>query len=146
MVRRITWLALFALLTWSVGCATPQARIRRNPEVFASFPEEVKAAIRKGEVEVGFSAEMTLMALGAPDRKYRRESMDGESEVWSYVGSVQRGGYYPSTGWVWHRDKTGRLYQSPDWGWVDVGLTVEYEALRVEFRDGKVVAFECIRK
>lgn len=69
----------------SFGCSTPATRINRNPEMFAQIPPEQQELIRRGQVAVGFTAEMVRLALGEPDRYTTRTSQDGTGEVWHYV-------------------------------------------------------------
>lgn len=77
-------LALVAVAL-SAGCASsPKSRIEKNREVFESYPSDVQAALRKGEVKVGFTPEQARIALGAPDQVLTRTSEAGESEIWVY--------------------------------------------------------------
>ena len=87
---------ILALLTASLiltgaglvsGCSSssPDARIRRNQELFNSLPPEAQASIRDGRVQVGFTPDMVLLALGEPDRRYMRTNEQGSSEVWAYT-------------------------------------------------------------
>ena len=78
------YLAL-ALMTMSAGCASsPKSRISKNQDVYNSYPADVRSAIERGEVRVGFTAEQVKLALGAPDRVLTRKSDAGDSEVWVY--------------------------------------------------------------
>src|SRR5687768_13634383 len=74
-----------AMLAFSFGCSTPETRIRKNPELFAQLAPEQQDLIRRGQVAVGFNAEMVRLALGEPDRYTTRTDQDGMSEVWHYV-------------------------------------------------------------
>jgi outer membrane protein assembly factor BamE (lipoprotein component of BamABCDE complex) len=93
--------AAAAALALSFGCSTPETRIRRNPELFAQLSPEQQELIRRGQVAVGFNAEMVRLALGEPDRYTTRSDQDGTSEVWHYVtydaptgGPLYRGWYH----------------------------------------------------
>ena len=75
-------LVSFALLT---ACAsTPESRIADRRGAFNAYPAEVQQKIRAGQVEIGFTDEMVLLALGEPSRKFTRQTEAGETEVWVY--------------------------------------------------------------
>ena len=139
------WLIPLALFL-AAGCATPEARIRENPEAFAELNEDVQAKVRQGQIEVGYSSEAVHIALGDPDRKYARTTDAGTSEVWSYVGKE----YYDEQQRVHAtfriRDSEGRSRRVRDSVWADVRHAREYERVRVELRDGRVVAIESIQR
>ena len=67
------------------GCATPEARIKKSPEIFARLSVAQQDMIKKGEVGVGFDQEMVKLALGEPDRILSRTDAKGTTEVWSYM-------------------------------------------------------------
>lgn len=129
------------------GCATPAARIRRNPALFASFPEAAQDQIRQGRIDLGFTTDMVRMALGSPDRTYRRTTREAESLVWAYVAyDISHDASWPHTVIVVkdHRGRTAsrRIVNAPRRHRKD---DREYEALRVEFSDGHVTAIERAR-
>lgn len=72
--------ALFVLS----GCSTPQKRARNYPELMAALSPEEREMVEAGEVQVGFSEEMVLVALGEPDRRFTQRSASGEREIWVY--------------------------------------------------------------
>lgn len=124
-----------ASLLLSAGCATPASRIRKNQNAFDAYPPETQAKIREGKVAVGFTREQVLMALGRPDRAYRREAAGGAEEVWVYreggggvgvgAGSLFGGG--------------GALYG----GGISLGGRAPIEErARVIFKEGAVTAVE----
>jgi hypothetical protein len=83
--RPIQYGALVAMLAvGGTGCASPETRIRKEPELFAQFAPAVQEKIRAGTIDIGFSAPMVQMALGRPSRVYRRTSQEGVQEIWSY--------------------------------------------------------------
>ncbi|PIP83331.1 MAG: hypothetical protein CO113_03715 [Elusimicrobia bacterium CG_4_9_14_3_um_filter_62_55] len=86
-MKTINASGLLVCLLPLVGCASTAARIRKNPELFASYPSATQEKIRAGKVEIGFTKEMVLMALGKPERKISRSSRDGSDEVWVYGGA-----------------------------------------------------------
>jgi len=90
-------------LCWVValtGCATPEARIQKNPEVFARLTSAQQELIKKGQAGVGFDQEMVQLALGEPDRIVARTDAQGTTEIWSYMiydsndGVLLYRGYY----------------------------------------------------
>lgn len=134
------WLAGLLL---TAGCATtPASRIRAQPELFASFPAETQEQIRAGRVAIGYTEDMVRMALGAPDRVFRREAASGATIVWSYSDSlpITRYDYVPITHTA--HDSRGRLQTYPNWMMVDRTVWHEIERMRLDFRDGRVVAIE----
>ncbi len=73
----IAAIALFA-------CNTTGSRIRDQQELFDSYPPEVRESLRNGIVEVGYTTEMVVMALGEPDQKAAVKPEDEVEEVWTY--------------------------------------------------------------
>ena len=134
-------LPLLAAL-WLAGCASPASRIKKNPELFASFPPEVQEKVRQGKVEVGFNTDMAAMALGAPDRTYTRSTAEGVAEIWAYVDYRYSYEQQMVRGTFHYRDDQGRMRTAHDNVWVDVENRTEYERLRVEFRNKLVTAIE----
>ncbi len=125
-------LLLLALLL--CACQTPESRIRKNQEKFAAYPPQAQDMIRAGKVEVGFTQEMVLMALGKPSRKYTRKAQDEILEVWAYTEG--RPGLGLSLGAA-----TGSSVVYG--GGISVGGgDREDERMRVVFKEGKVTAVE----
>lgn len=140
-LRRAVFPVLALLL--AAGCAsTPDRRIAGNPELFASFPTEAQARIRKGEVDIGFTPEMTEMALGEPRRIHSRVTEAGETEIWIYTGIAYSSSLVPVGGSYTYRDRYGRLHRAYDAGWVPVDYAREYPVLRLEFERGRLKAIE----
>jgi outer membrane protein assembly factor BamE (lipoprotein component of BamABCDE complex) len=79
-------------LAFLAGCATPEARIKKNPEIFAQLSPGDQELIRQGKVAVGFTKEMVKLALGEPDRVYTRTDATGSGETWSYTTYETEGG------------------------------------------------------
>lgn len=136
----------FVLLLMLAGCASPAHRIRKNPELFASFPAEVQALVEKGEVGLGFTPAMVTMSLGEPNRVYARQSMEETHEVWSYTGRQTTTDRQRVNARFRYRGEDGEYRRFNDWVWVDVERETEYERTRVEFSDGKVIAIERLQR
>lgn len=136
-------LSLGIVMLAAAGCvSTPERRIARNPDLFASFPQDVQEKIRAGNVAIGFTPEMTRMALGAPDRIHSLTTAAGETEVWTYVGIVYDSSMQPVDSSYVFRDQYGRLRRVYDTSWVTVSRTREYPVVRLEFEGGRVKSIE----
>lgn len=129
------------------GCSTPAARIGRNRETFEAFPSNVQENVRLGRIEMGYSRDMVYIALGQPRRVYDRQSEETTTEIWAYTGLRYGGGFHHpvDTAHVF-RDAEGEVHFVYGITWVTVDDRVEFETLRVEFEDDKVVAIENLRR
>ena len=67
---------------------------------------------------------------------------DGESEIWAYVKRQRRPETVPVRGSLTYRDSDGRTRRAYDTDYVTVDSYVEYDRLRLEFRDGALYAIE----
>jgi len=86
---------------------------------------------------------MVEIAVDRPDRKYRRSSVTGEVEVWSYVDTQLSYDQQLVSGTFNVKDSEGRIRTVHDNVWVTVQNKTEFEVLRIEFDgSGKVVAVE----
>ncbi|UPT75135.1 MAG: hypothetical protein M0D55_05330 [Elusimicrobiota bacterium] len=124
------------------ACSTPASRIKRDPGLFASWPAATQEKVRAGQVEVGFSEEMARMALGAPTRRFSRESAAGRQEVWVYGDSGSRPGLGVSIGGGTFGGSTGMG------GGVSVGTASPGpgERARLVFEGGRVVSVEKLER
>ena len=133
---RFVLLAPLFALACLAGCSSPDSRIKSHQATFDALPAETQTKIRAGKIEVGFTPEMVLMALGEPDRRYTRTSEKGQSEVWAYrdkgpafsIGLGVGGG-------------SGRSGVGGGVG-VSTGGDRAEDKMRVVFEGGKVVATE----
>ena len=139
---RFTVLLTACLLAALVGCATPETRIKDNPEVFEALPDDMKGQVEKGQVDIGFTEEAVLLALGKPDREYTRRTADGTTKVWSYVQIeyVTERQRVPASFRIRDARRSRRTLR--DDVWVDVRSSQEYERTRIEMLNGNVVAIE----
>lgn len=69
------------------SCSSTSRRISRNQQLFDTFPADVQASIRAGKIDIGFTPEMVMIAIGEPDRRYTRITEHGSAEVWAYRSS-----------------------------------------------------------
>ncbi len=142
MTNRWILLVVLPALLAVAGCATPDSRIKKNPELFASFPPDVQETVKAGNIEVGYTEDMVQIALGRPDRLYSRRTKDGETTVWAYTATDYSSDRQRVKADFRYRDSSGRYRDTSDWVWVDVRQEKEYDRLRVEFRSGVVTAIE----
>lgn len=134
----IVRVALVSLILIAAGCAsTPAQRIAGSAD-FDNYPSAVQEKILNGEVDIGFTEEMVRLALGAPDRVSRRQTAEGESEVWGYSERKPRisFGFGVGGGGGHTRTGAGVMVGSGGRDWGDGART------RVIFREGKVSAIE----
>lgn len=122
----------------TAACSTTESRIREHRAEFESYPPEVQKKIRDGRVDPGFTKEQVAIALGRPDRVYRRRTAGGTNDVWAYA---EAGG----------RTAVGFGFGMSSGGWDPrlgggMGVTLEddraEDRLRVVFENGVVVAVE----
>jgi len=69
-----------------VACGGPKARIKDNQALYDSYPPEVQAMIKSGQIAQGFDQNQVYMALGKPEKK----ESDGQQEKWLYTVGVKR--------------------------------------------------------
>ena len=137
---------LLPLLLIAAGCATPEARIRRHPEIFASFPPDVQAQVRQGHIALGFSPAAVRMALGEPDRIYRRATTNGVNEVWAYTAYDYRTAPQYATVFAPAAEPWPGAGFAPGVVLVEIHQPNEYEALRIEFEGDRVKAIEALKR
>ncbi|MDF3056989.1 MAG: hypothetical protein K0R17_1204 [Rariglobus sp.] len=129
-----------ALIILSGGCASsPQARIAKNQEAFNGYPAEVRTAIQRGEVAVGFTPEQAKLALGEPDRVLTRTSGEGNTEIWIYREPSPRFGLGMGVGMSNGSMGTGV-------GVSTGGREFSDERMRVIFTAGRVTAVEQVSR
>ncbi len=131
-----------ALGLLAAGCATPESRIKKSPEVFNALPPEMQEQVRQGRIDIGYPKEAVHIALGPPNRQYTRKTADRSTEVWSYTRDEIRRDRQRADVRISGYDSKGRRATYNDWVWVDVESRQEYERLRVEFSDNAVSAIE----
>lgn len=130
-------LASLVLLTSGCVTSTPQTRISKQRGLYRSFPAEAQRMISNGQVDIGFTPEMVLLALGKPGREFTRSGPEGESVVWVYFKRAPHGSF-------------GFGVSSGSYSGVGVGTSVSLstrnhpddEFMRVSFQAGKVTSVE----
>ncbi len=131
--------ALLAAGLMFSACASPERRIAQNPELFESFPPEVQETVRQGIIQIGYDRDMVRIALGEPDRISTRRREGEELEIWTYTG-------------VYHTTETYRVRDFGRFSTMDQNIVVDrtrrhaYERMRVEFKNGEVIAVEQVER
>ncbi|MGL4400801.1 MAG: hypothetical protein ACRCXD_13095 [Luteolibacter sp.] len=74
----------------SVACApsTPQTRIQKYPEKFATLGKQEQALVEQGQISPGMSADAVVIAWGFPDRRFEGSSNSKTTERWDYTTVV----------------------------------------------------------
>lgn len=129
--------AMIATLVLMVaGCASTPAQRVAGSTAFDTYPSAIQEKILAGEVDVDFTEEMVRLALGKPDQVSRRQTSEGDAEVWSYMDRKPSISFGFGVGGGSGRTHTGAGVMVGGRDWSDGART------RVIFRDGKVTAVE----
>jgi len=130
------------------GCGTTlspiEQRIQKEYAFFAALPEDEQERLRGGRVEIGDSMDAAWIVYGKPTKSYERLTEASVNMVWSYsttelhpVDQFETT-YYPVTG------RRGVTRWSSDLQLQRSYLHDRSENLRIEFREGKVIAIDLI--
>ena len=130
------------------GCATKleliEQRIQKEPEFFASLPEDTQERLREGRLEIGDSMEATRIVYGVPMHTHARITEAGTNTIWSYKTLDAK----PAEHHVAVRYPVSTRYGGTRWVTdfqTQHSLVFDYsEYMRIEFRDGKVVVIDFI--
>lgn len=114
---------------------TPDQRIAQNQAVFAQFSPDVQQNLRAGRIDVGYTDQMVLIALGEPAHRLERVDATGHTEVWVYVRNAPQFSFGFGFG-SFGRHSASSVGVSTSTGYYDD------EALRVEFQQGRVVRID----
>ena len=121
------------------ACSTPEARIRRQSDFFATLALAQQELIREGRIAIGFTPELVRLALGDPDRVWSRKDETGTGEVWSYTTYETTDGAPLYRGW-YHRYNAWRDPVHPYY--LNERVKKERDVFKVVFRDGAVAVIE----
>lgn len=70
----------------ALGCAsTPDDRIADDPALFDTWPIDVQAKVRAGEIDLGMTEDQVRMALGEPDETSSAIDANGETVTWTWA-------------------------------------------------------------
>ncbi len=132
---KLALLLVISILAIMAGCASIDSRISNDQATFNSWPGDVQKKVRAGQVEIGFTREMTRMALGDPQRIITLTTDSDVTETWVYeekksnvslglgLGTMHSGSAFG-----------GGVTMGEKWG--------DREILRVTFDSTKVIALE----
>lgn len=137
---------LITLLLLSLaGCSTFEKRAEEKATIFAALGADAQEKLRQGIVEIGYTPDMVYIALGSPDSKSERTTVDGSDMTWIYSAYYSE---YRGTSNVGYRrivdynpvTKSYIVYYEP----VQVDHYEERveDRIRITFRDGKVAVIE----
>ncbi len=121
------------------GCSTPQTRINKNPAAYDRLSSEQQELVREGRVAIGFDRETVKLALGEPDRIWKRTDKAGESEAWTYTAYETATGAPLYRGY-WHRYYSPSPLDYPYYG--GFPARKEREIFKVVFEGDAVVSVE----
>jgi hypothetical protein len=133
----------------AAGCNSVDQRIREKEAVFSTLPAADQEALRQGHVKVGYSEDMAYIALGKPDEVRNQVTDQGKSTVWTYLSYWEEYAGERHLGFrrqVYLDRKTGRAHVALVPIHASVYRERVQEVLRVEFKDGKIIAIEEPRK
>ncbi len=133
-------LGLAAVALLAACSSTPDARIAKRQSAFNQYPSAVQKKIHAGEVDIGFTPEMVVLALGEPARQFTHQSTTGTAEIWIYHDNGPRFSIGIGVG-SFGRHSATSVGVSTSTGGYD-----PEEKMRVEFRDGRVTAIEYVKR
>lgn len=154
--RLLSSFVFIVSLGFLAGCQTVDARIRKNPEAFASVDQATQDKVKQGIIDLGFSENLVYLAIGAPDLKRKSVSATGQTETWIYYASSVLKADFPQNGYYRH-DYNPPVDELPYSGTergsyrdVYVSATHDFPAnfpgkkgrTSVVFSDGKVIVIE----
>lgn len=90
------WFSLVLVIVLLNACSTTSSRIKEQQALFDSYSPSTQAAIKNGEIMLGFTAEMVEMTLGKPSQIATQATTDGTLTTLSF--SKQRPGLGISIG------------------------------------------------
>jgi hypothetical protein len=109
------------------GCATTEARISNNPEIYQRLSPRDQALVSQGQVRPGMSMDAVWLAWGTPEQKIPGPMRN--SETWVYVRYDTP---FPSYGVPYY-------YGPFDWSYIPPKFP--YPSRGVTFSKGRVVFF-----
>jgi hypothetical protein len=90
-MKRAAWLVLALIAAGTPGCTeVPADRIAAHQAEFSSWPPDVQAKVRAGQVALGFTQEQVFIALGDPTRRSEAGVPGDVTEVWVYHRQAPR--------------------------------------------------------
>jgi len=131
------------------GCGTTlspiEQRIQKEFALFETLPEDTQERLRNGKLEIGDSMDSAWIVYGKPTKSYERLTETSANLVWSYSTTEMQpvdqfeSTYYPVAG------RRGVTRWSSDFQLQRSYMAERNENLRIEFREGKVIAIDFIK-
>jgi hypothetical protein len=75
------------------GCATPESRISKNPELYNSLPARQQQLVAQGQIGPGMSRNAVWLAWGGPEQKVNGYARGNSTETWVYYTTTTAYGY-----------------------------------------------------
>lgn len=132
------------------GCQTgAENRIQKNPQLYGKLSSKDQERVRRGDIREGMTEEAVFLAWGRPDRVLSGSRGGRATEKWAYFDSrpvttfsynigpgihpfYTRYGVHPRFGYGY----------GPSWGYSSGVDFVQQISKQVEFRNGRVTAWE----
>jgi hypothetical protein len=140
---------IFSLILAMSACApsTPQSRIEKFPEKFATLNKKEQALVQQGQIAPGMSKDGVLLAWGFPDQRFEGARDSKVTERWDYATTMP---VYSTPLFVGpYGGRYGRYWRQ---GYYDLGYAAVPEIAYIPFRvasvwfvDHKVDAWERVR-
>lgn len=128
------------LLFLLAGCASPAQRIAQNQALFDSLPVAAQARIRGGQIDLGYTPDMTRIALGEPQRKLVRRTREGDTEIWLYLDTTTRYERQHADIDGFSVSGSGGVHTTSGSAWINVMQEKESVRILVEFKKGAIAA------
>lgn len=166
--RSLSWVLLATTAAGALffgGCATPEKRISKNPDLYHSLPARQQQLVAQGQISPGMSRDAVWLAWGGPEQKVNGFARGNTTETWVYYTTYTYpygyGGYgygygwgYPGWGWGWggvgvfrtHHGRRFAVFGDPfyDPFYYSYWPTVSYPYKTVTFVNGRVVEFQAM--
>jgi hypothetical protein len=141
-------LVLGVLFMCSCASNTPQSRIAKRPQVFATLPEKHKTMVQRGQIAEGMGKDAVWFAWGPAQDIFTASEKGNRSEIWRYLG--QRAVYRNSIGIGYstgfYGGRCSRYHVDPFLHY-DVGpYYIPYTAAEVKFQKEKVVSWQAVNR
>jgi hypothetical protein len=138
---------LFGLIFASCAPSTPQARIDRHPEKFASLSKADQSLVQQGRINRGMPPAAVELAWGPPDRRFEGSKNQQATARWDYSGALP---VYSSSLYSGYALGYGPYYGRGRYGYHGYGFGTEvtyipYRLASVWFINDKVDAWERVR-
>lgn len=145
MRKSLLFLTVAVLLT---GCSTFERRAEEKSTTFSQLDASTRQRLKDRDITVGDNQDMVYIALGVPDEKRDRISLEGSETTWIYNAYWQE---YQGQALVGYRrhvvfdpsSRRYRVYYTP----VEQSVYAEREEgrIRVTFSDGLVTSVEQVK-